>query len=189
MIKSRVKILAPLATMLAGLILSCVIAEPPGDLPQLPERRPTIVRGSVVPTVSAVLGTWPDKFILPVEMSDPRSTLFVSAFVDYNPSDQTASGIRGVLEIPAPADLRNPRIIEVPLNEPTLDRCHTVEIIVALRFNAFTDPNNAHTPAPPGGDSVSWFFSPTGDLAGCPVLDAGITPAVGDAEADGSGGQ
>jgi hypothetical protein len=64
---------------------------------------------------------------------------------------------------------------------PTLDRCHVVEIVVALRLNSVKDPKNAHTPDDPGGDSVTWFFSPSGDFAGCPVLDAGITPLPPDA--------
>src|SRR5262245_39848135 len=65
---------------------ACVIADPPTDLPVIPEMRPVFVRGSVVPSVSAVLGRWPDKFIVPVELVDPRSKIFFSAFVDYNPA-------------------------------------------------------------------------------------------------------
>jgi len=171
---------AVLATITAG--ISCVVADPPTDLPRLPQMRPIVVRSSVVPPVSAVLGRWPDKFIVPVELVDPRATIYYSAFVDYNPA--TGEGLEGRPQA-SPYEPRSTqgaiRTLEVPIVEPSSDRCHTVEIVVALNVSSFTDPRIAHTPPEPGGDSVSWFYSPGGDLAGCPTLDAGITP-VGDAE-------
>ena len=45
--------------------------------------------------------------------------------------------------------------------------------VVALNIDIARGANVAHSPVDPGGDSVTWFYSPTGDLAGCPVLDAG----------------
>jgi hypothetical protein len=163
---------------------ACVIADPPSDLPGLPESRPVIVRGSVVPSAASVLGRWPGKFIVRVELADPRVRIYYSAFVDYNPA--TGEGITG--ESPVASDFEvasttgRVRTLEILIGEPSLDRCHVVEVVVALRLKATTDPKNAHTPDEPGGDSVTWFFSPSGDLAGCPVLDAGIFP---DAEAGG----
>lgn len=168
---------------------ACVIADPPSDLPRLPETRPTILRGSVVPTASAVLGRWPDKFTVPVELADPRATIWYSAFVDYNPA--TGEGIEGASPTPSEFEPGSEqtkgrvRTLEIPITTPSLDRCHVIEVVVALRFKATTDPKNAHTPDEPGGDSVTWFFSPSGDLAGCPVLDAGIEPVVGDAGGEG----
>jgi hypothetical protein len=165
---------------------ACVIADPPTDLPTLPELRPVIVRGSVVPSASSIVGRWPDKFIVPVELVDPSVRIFYSAFVDYNSA--TGEGIDGA---PQTSDFElnstngRVRTLEVPITPPSLDRCHVVEVVVALRLKATTDPKNAHTPDEPGGDSVTWFYSPSGDLAGCPVLDAGITPLDLDAEAEG----
>jgi hypothetical protein len=136
-----------------------------------------------------VLGRWPDKFIVPVELADPRATFWYSAFVDYNSA--TGEGIEGASPTPSEFEPGSEQIqgrvrtLEIPITTPTLDRCHVVEVVVALRFKATTDPKNAHTPDEPGGDSVTWFFSPSGDLAGCPVLDAGIQPLVGDAEVEG----
>ena len=43
-------------------------------------------------------------------------------------------------------------------------------------------------PLEPGGDIVTWFYSPSGDLAGCPVLDAGIEPIAPDAGDGGDSG-
>lgn len=156
----------------------CVIADPPGDLPQLPPMRPTIVRASVVPPPSKVLGRWPERFIVPVELADPRATLWWSAFVDYNPD--TGFGLDG---LPTKSTYEpgttqgRVRILEIPIGAPSTDRCHVVEVVVALNLNT-RDAKNAHTPDEPGGDIVSWFYSPSGDLAGCPVLDAGIPPPL-----------
>ena len=44
-------------------VVSCVIAEAPADVPKLPEYRPSIVKGGVVPTSSRVLTEFPAKFI------------------------------------------------------------------------------------------------------------------------------
>jgi hypothetical protein len=178
---------APLGLVLAAALAAvstdaCVIADPPSDLTQLPEFPPSIVRGSVVPSASAVLAKWPTKFIVPVELVDPRAPIFYSAFVDYNPI--TGEGIDGAS--PAESDytpgstIGNVRTLEILVAEPPagdLYRCHVVEIIVALHLTSTADSRLAHSPAAPGGDSVTWFFNPSGDLAGCPEQDAGPVEA------------
>lgn len=170
---------------------ACVIADPPTELPRTSERRPTIKRASVVPSTTAVLGRWPAKFTVPVELSDPFADVTWATFVDYN--SVTGEGlIQYATSRYTPASTSdNIRMLEIPIVEPSSDRCHIVEIIVALHLNT-NDTRNVHTPEPPGGDSVSWFFSPSGDLAGCPVLDAGLYELVdsgSDAEVEAGGGQ
>lgn len=175
--------LGALATVVACVATdACVVADPPTDLPRLPELRPTILRGSVVPAPSAVLGRWPSKFTVPVELANPQSRIIWAAFVDYNSA--TGEGLDGqptVSSFEPSSTQGRVRTLEIPITTPSLDRCHIVEVIVALRLKATTDTRNAHTPDEPGGDSVTWFFSPTGDLAGCPVLDAGLPPPPEDA--------
>jgi hypothetical protein len=184
--------IAALATAFVTIAVSggaCIIADPPSDLPVLPETRPTIMRGSVVPPASAVLGRWPaaGRFTVPVELVDPRVDIWWSAFVDYNP----ATGEGRVETSKSTYEPRSTqgriRTLDVVISEPLADGCHVVEVVVALRFESDKQGEFAHTPEEPGGDSVTWFFSPTGDLSGCPVLDAGLTPLVGDAEAEGGG--
>jgi hypothetical protein len=171
---------------------ACVIADPPTDLPQEPAMPPVIVRGSVVPSASSILGVWPEgTFEVPVQLQDPRVRIFYSAFVDYNPV--TGTGIDGLSPVasdyvPGTAG-GNIRTLHVSITKPPLDRCHVVEVVVALRFKATTDAQNAHTPDDPGGDSVTWFFNPSGDLAGCPVLDAGIQPLPVEAGSEGGSPQ
>jgi hypothetical protein len=179
---------AALACVLGGAVVvsnACVIADPPSDLPTLPETRPTIVRASVVPSASSIIGTWPDRFIVPVEMSDPRAPLFYASFIDYNAnSGQGLAGIPGESDYESATTQGRVRLLEIPIDPPSLDSCHVVEIVVALHKNT-NDSRSAHTPPDPGGDIVSWFFSPSGDLAGCPVLDAGLSP-LPDASTDAS---
>ncbi len=163
---------------------ACVIAQSSGDVPRLPETRPTIVHPEVVPPTGGILTRWPAFFTVPVELSDPTATFSYAAFVDYNPL--TGSGL--VVSENVPYDQQSlatrVRTIEIAIpqdRQSTTDRCHVIEVVVALRFNASTDPKNAHTPAAPGGDSVTWIYNPGGDPGGCPRLDAGIEASV-DAE-------
>lgn len=176
--------LLALAALIVG---ACVIADPPTELPRSPDRRPIIVRGSVVPSTTSVLGTWPSLFIVPVELSNPLSPLQWATFVDYNPVTFDGFDQNGVSPYEAQTTRENIRMLELPISKPPSDRCHVVEVVVALNLNT-TDIQNVHTPLPPGGDSVSWFYSPSGDLAGCPVLDAGLEPIEADAEAGAEGG-
>ncbi|MBX3220082.1 MAG: hypothetical protein KF795_06145 [Labilithrix sp.] len=185
--RSRRTVALAVAIACGGVTIgACIIADPPTDLPRPSERRPTVVRASVVPSTSFVLGRWPSKFIVPVELSDPLAEISWATFIDYNPI--TGEGfIQNETSKYEPASTRgNIRVLEIPITAPSLDRCHFVEVIVALRLNT-SDPRNAHTPEAPGGDSVGWFFSPGGDLAGCPVLDAGLPP-LSDAGADAEAG-
>ena len=168
-------------------ITACIIAEPPTDPPRLPLARPTIVRGSVVPPASQVLGRFPAKFIVPVELFDPTATFEWAAWIDFNPATGAGLEFFGTSEFEQANTVGRVRTIEVPLLRPADDRCHVIEVVVALRF-AGQDGIGAHAPLEPGGDIVTWFYSPSGDLAGCPVLDAGIEPIAPDAGDGGDSG-
>ncbi len=170
-------------------VSACLLADPGGDLPRIPRRRPFIVQSGVVPTSSRLLATYPEKLIVPVELADPQVEFEYSVFLDYNPLTgqtllqpvETSTFERSNIE-------NGLRMLEIPLTPPTdLDRCHTLEVVVALRLTG-RDGRQAHTPAEPGGDSVTWFYSPTGDLAGCPSLDAGPDAAFSTRDAGAEGG-
>jgi hypothetical protein len=176
-----------LPILIASAITACIIAEPPSDTPRLPESRPTIVRGSVVPPASNVLGRWPDKFIVPVELSDPTAPFDWAAWIDFNP--ETGEGLEALKtsEFVQANTTGRVRTLEVAMLAPSDDRCHVVEVLVALRF-AGQEGTGAHAPLDPGGDIVTWFYNPRGDLSGCPTLDAGIEPIAPDAGADAADG-
>jgi hypothetical protein len=161
---------------------ACILADPPAELPKFPARRPTILHDSVVPPTTNILRQWPARgdFLIPVEV-DPGVTFRYRAFLDYDA--RTHGDVLGTLgqSDPDPASSDGGiRSIHLGLPPPTdLLSCHTLEIIVALDFVL------DHTPTlPPGGDSVVWFYSPTGDLTTCPFYDAGPE----DAAPDGDGG-
>src|SRR5437773_11678507 len=63
-------------------ILSCLVAEPNADLPRPVATRPHIIRSSVVPPAGAILGSFPAKFVVPVELSDPTLTFDYAGFLD-----------------------------------------------------------------------------------------------------------
>ena len=89
------------------------------------------------------------------------------------------------LRFPA-SSIRNPagddagvRTLYAHLPAPALEQCHTIEIVVALGFL------ENHTPYAIGGDSVTWFYAPTGSLADCPLFDAGPVPILDAGPGDG----
>jgi hypothetical protein len=180
--------LLPLVVLVVlGAITSCIIAEPPSDLPRLPIARPTIVRGSVVPAPSNVIGRFPDKFIVPVELFDPTATFFWAAWVDFNPATGEGLQFFEKSEFAQVNTTGRVRTLEITLPSPTEDRCHVIEIVVGLSFEGQSG-TGAHAPLDPGGDSVAWFYNPSGDLEGCPMLDAGIEASAPATDGGGDGG-
>ena len=181
---------AVLAGVASASLFACIIAEPVSDLPELPAFRPVIVRSSTVPQPSAVLGVFPDKFVVPVELVDPGVTLSWRLYIDYNPI--TGEGLDSFADdLPAVSADRT-RVLEVQTRPPAdLSRCHVIEFIVAQQFQVkgLGGGKNAHTPIdPPGGDAVTWIYSPGGDLHGCPVADAGVPDARLPDASDAEGG-
>lgn len=164
-------------------VTSCIIAEPPTDAARLPVARPTIVRGSVVPPASSVLGRFPSTFIVPVELFDPTATFEYAAWIDFNPATGEGLEFFSTSEFQQANTQGRVRTLEIPLRAPPDDRCHVVEVIVALRL-AGQSGTGAHAALDPGGDIVTWFYNPAGDVAGCPVLDAGIGTTPADASVD-----
>lgn len=177
---------------------ACILAQPSGELPRVPESRPIILRASVVPSTTAVLTTFPSTFIVPVELADPTVEFKYVTFIDYNPL--TGDGLQGepltsVFEASNNSSntVGRTRTLTVLFPKPPEpDRCHTIEIIVALHLASDTDltgdPKLQHTPLAPGGDIATWFYNPSGDLGGCPSLDAGLD-AGADADAAEGGAQ
>jgi hypothetical protein len=157
----------------------CILADPPADLPSSPQARPTILHGSVVPSPTSVLGTFPDKFVIPIEFADPTASFQWSSFVDYNPAGNR-EGFRASASVAgAPPGSPRVRTLEVVITPPPeTDRCHVIDVVVGLSLDTAT----ARVPEPPGGDIVTWFYSPGGDLAGCPSLDGGVEASI---DADG----
>ncbi|AKV02975.1 hypothetical protein AKJ09_09638 [Labilithrix luteola] len=182
---SRIKralLVATAASLAAVSLAACILAEEPAELPPTPLTRPTILHGSVVPSTSTVLGTFPEKFIVPVELSDPTLSFQWATFVDYNALTGT-----GLVDLPRTSTFEaattqgRVRTLEVTINPPpSTDGCHVIEVVVALRF---ASPSEPHVPSEPGGDVVTWFYSPGGDLSGCPVVDAGIDATIDAGEA------
>lgn len=167
------------------LLVGC-LPIPPDPAP-LPDTRPFIVRPDVVPAPDRVLTELRGQLIVPVELVDPSVTIEWRLFVDYDPTGAATNpndpeGLagrigRGVVRPEGTEQTR--RDIRIGLDRVVEQfalskaRCHVVEVVVARAFLG-TRFRDGHTPAPPGGDVVSWFFSPDGTLEGCPT--GSVTP-------------
>ncbi len=169
----------------------CILAQPSGELPTIPEMRPTILHASTVPSETSVVTRWPQTFIVPVELVDPTARIEYAAFVDYD--ELTNEGLQGPAQdsnFEAANTVGRTRTLTVAIPEPDHpDRCHKVEVVVALRLSSRDDAKHSHTPAEPGGDIATWFYNPAGGLGGCPALDAGIDAAVDGGDASEGGTQ
>jgi hypothetical protein len=168
--------------VLAGatlLLASCILTSPV-DVPALPLYPPTIVRGLVVPPAERPLATFPRTFVVPVRLLDPTARFQWRLFYDFE-SIRLSTGLQayGTVE-PDGSNVRELRIEVTPPEDVT--RCHFVEVRVAYAFGG-TDGNKALEP--PGGDTVSWVYSPGGDLRGCPAFDAGAPLPAPEASTDG----
>ncbi len=165
-------------------ILSCILADPPADLPQYPPTRPSIVKGSVLPPTDRVVFPPLPTFVVPVQLVDQNATFAWNAFVDFDPITNPLPVAGGVVG-PEPGTIDGGvRAVSFSLSDvPAPTRCHTIEFIAAGSFNS-TSP---HTPNAPGGDIVSWFYNPSGSIDGCPSYDAGRFDAssIVDAQSDG----
>ena len=179
------------APLLGLVAVSCLLVDPPPDVPLPQSRRPTLLRAEAVPPPSAVLTTLPRQFVVPVEVVDRNVSFEWRVFVDYDVLEgaQVAYETGGVSDPESNADAGNlaVRLVAFSVRSDRFSgsflRCHTIEIVVAERFVG--DRDRVY---PSGeGDAVSWFYNPAGDLAGCPTFDAGADGGP-DADADAEGG-
>jgi hypothetical protein len=167
-VKKTRPLLAVIAVALGpalGLLASCVIVDPPAQLPSLPRRRPVIV--STDPPQGRVLTEFPATFLVNVETSDPQQDIAWEVWFDYDPNySGSADPAAANDELPA-GDAGIQTISIESLQAPVgLERCHTIEILVSPGL--FNPP---HVPARPGGDSAFWIYDPSGGA--CPSYDAG----------------
>jgi hypothetical protein len=151
---------------------ACIVADPPPDIPAPPPHHPTILHGSVVPPTTQVLSD-PSAanltFEVPVELEDPNASFEWNVFVDYDPHLNLSPSF-GRRESPDLTQVDGGvRIIEFSITPPDPSSCHVIEFVVALEFSV----GSGHTPDQYGGDTVSWFYNPSGDPGGCATYDAG----------------
>ena len=173
---------AGVAAACALLAAACIIADPSTDFPVAKPRRPTIIRDRAVPPTSKVLGEFTPnyQFVLEVEV-DPSQTVEWHLFVDYDEfhfSGPPAGLVGRDISLPVTGDDAGVRELVLQADTsyvPDPGRCHVIEALVALGFQSHVD-RGAHAFDSRGGDSIVWFYSPTGDLRGCPVYNTGVEP-------------
>jgi hypothetical protein len=182
-LRASSKVLSALLAAPAVVLVACIVADPPPDPPKAAPHRPTIVHEAVWPPTSEMLLALPPNFVIPVDLVDPTSGFVFSFWIDYDPT-MPGQPFQGGTKTPGLSD--GGGFVDVTINTSSLDqpnsgfdrtRCHVFEFVVALAFNG----SSQRTPDSNGGDSVVWFYDPSGDGKGCPVLDPnqdGSFPAV-----------
>jgi hypothetical protein len=165
------------APLFAWALLSCIIADPAPQLISPPPPSPRILRDQVQPPASAILGAFPDTFTVPVLVGSADQTFVAHLYIDFNEdglgggfAEQKTSGPQTT------PDSSNVRYIALTNSQGApvdLSRCHRIEALVATSFVG-RDGFDGHTPLDPYADSVVWWYSPNGDLRGCPTYDAGL---------------
>jgi hypothetical protein len=187
-----VQVLAAFTASIGAVLAACIIADPPTDLPRPTPRKPTIIRSTAVPPDTRVLGTFPDPtqgqgFHVEVEV-DPSAPkgLTWRLYLDYVPVTLDSTQI-GTGDIPLDPTSAHPEIREVdmipgPSTRSDLTRCHVFEGIVS--FPPAGGGTSTHDYDPELGDSITWFYSPTGDVSGCPVFNSGLDGSFRDVQAD-----
>jgi hypothetical protein len=167
---------------------SCIIAESPATIPVQNAVPPVILQTSASPTTSAILVTFPPSgFLVPVKLFDPEQTFVWRVFVDFNPQDSNAElaaqgtdrtkstgasspGVEDVTPEDARQGIRRIKFLAPQVDDQT---CHTIEFIITTDKGT-GNPQNLHAVDPTTSDKITWFYSPTGDRAECPVQDAGF---------------
>jgi hypothetical protein len=149
-------------------VVSCVLADAAPELPKPASLRPTIVKGSVFPSTSEPIGGLPAEFLVPVELADPTKPFEWKVFVDFDPLGNADDFVEQRGGSPGSASAANLQVIPFSVNRDRLSgSCHRIEFVVALRFDS------ARASDPLLSDSVTWFYAPTGNLAGCSTYDGG----------------
>jgi hypothetical protein len=179
MMRTSSRVVRGAITTMASLMVACLLTSP-ADLPALPSYPPTIVRASASPPADKPLASFPRRLSVPVRLLDPTQRFEWRLYYNFEsvPTIADRDGTRGLVNFDTVLpDGSNVRELSIDLTPPSdLARCHFIELRVAYAFGG-TDFN---TPAAPGGDSITWTYSPGGDLRGCPTFDAGAPLPLAD---------
>jgi hypothetical protein len=169
-------------TWLAGFVAvgvgvsACLLADPGPTLPTPPDLPPFIDALDVQPQPGVILTSLPVTFTVPITQVDTSKTYVWRLFVDYDPLVGTHSVNTG-------SGTSADQAASVEVASIAGEGCHVIQFIVAYGFEDTVD-RQGHTPVAPGGDSVTWFYSPGGDLAGCTEYGGELDASFPDAGSD-----
>ena len=155
----------------------CIIADSPPALPASTPGPPHIDHPNVFPPEQLTLKSFPDAFIVPIILADPRATFEYRAFVDYDLLGGASFDRTGVVAPDPTSPNPNETTLSISLlAPPDPSRCHIIEIVVASQFLGAVGEPSGHTPDQHGGDVAHWAYAPNGALQSCPVYDGGPPP-------------
>jgi hypothetical protein len=189
---------------------SCLLADPPPALLNVPPEVPLILKGSVAPPLGKNLTAWPPgglKLTVPVQVIDPNQAYWLLVMRDYlTPNSAPLSTLvggqnspnsywRSFSQIDPDAGFIESPIVP-PIQIPNDPNCHTYWFFVGPSTGnpqvPSISPEQESTgdvvSAPSGYDVVSWTYDPSGGLGACAVYDAGVLADASDATDGGSDG-
>jgi hypothetical protein len=156
---------------------ACIVAPPPSP-PKLEPCRPIIDTTSVQPP-AGILTDWPTgHFTVPVEAQscDPTDGFDYRVFVDFpSQPNQAVTGVRTAYPLGG-----GPSLVQFDLMQPNDLGCHVIEFVAAHAFN----PTAPHLSDSIGESTVTWLYSRSGGINGCPSYDAGDGSFPPDGAAD-----
>jgi hypothetical protein len=190
------------SVILAALVVvvgaaSCLLADPPPGLPNVPSEVPSIVTTSVVPPAGQIFTNWPEgglTLIVPVQVLNPLIQYQFLLMRDYMTPASSPQGVSfsGPFGPPDP-DAGGLEFVPVPTIEKPVDpNCHTYSLFVGLNLSLVPEqsPGQGFTVrASSGDDVVTWTYSPSGGVGPCAAYDAaGLADAAATDAADLDGG-
>jgi hypothetical protein len=185
---------------------SCLLADPPPALLNIPPEVPLILKGSVAPPLGQILTAWPNGGLVlnvPVQVLDPNQTYWLLVMKDYlTPNSVPLSTLKGSSYYrpfsqtdPDAGFIETPTVAPIPI--PTDPNCHTFWFFVGPStgnpevpsLSPEQVPTGDVVSAPSGYDVVSWTYDPSGGLGACAAYDAGVlADGASDATDGGSDG-
>jgi hypothetical protein len=175
--------------------VSCVLADPPPELPTILPQTPFILQGSVLPPAGQIFTNWPAgglEVYVPVTVLDPTVPYDYLLIEDYGkpnsyapstfPSADTYFGTFG----PSQDGSANEVVPMPPIAVPLDRNCHTFSVFVGFSLSLISPASGQGyvVSGPSGLDMVTWTYDPSGD-GDCAAYDAaGLTENAPDAATD-----
>jgi hypothetical protein len=194
-------IVAPL--WIAGSAASCLLADPPPELPSS-QQTPSIITDSVVPPPGSIFANWPTgglELYVPVLAVDTTETYQFVVMEDYGTPNSvplsyapprtagtpcTSPQFNCFFAPPDGGGIESVPVPPIPI--PMDSNCHTLTLFVGASPFAFPTedaaPSLSVAPASTSQgyivtsvfgkkDQVTWNYDPSGGFGLCPVFDAG----------------
>ncbi len=152
---------------------SCVLADPPPELPNIQTSIPFILQGSVLPPAGQIFTNWPAgglEVSVSVQVLDPTVMYAFLLIEDYGTPTSSALSLDNFG--PSPDGGATEVVPVPPIGIPLDTNCHTLSLFVGFGLSLQPNTGKGYVfSAPSGYDFVNWIYDPSGDGT-CASYDA-----------------